>query len=103
MLHRTIKKEEQSRRHVQRRFPPGSFLIDSRGTRMAFIVGWGPTPTITKLRRPWDPFSEERVVTPRGWIAYVIEENRILTVPWERVRDGYNLEEWEALSGEAGS
>ena len=103
MLHHTVKKEEQSRRQVQRRFPPGSFIIDSRGTRMAFVVGWEPTPVETKLRRPWDPWCEEKVVTPRSWVAYVIEGDRILTLPWTSVRDSYNLEEWEGLVGETGA
>ena len=70
---------------------------------MGFIIGWGPTPVETKLRRPWDPFSDEKIVIPRSWIAYIIEDNRILTVPWETVRDSYNIEEWEDLVGETGS
>ena len=100
MLHRTIKKEEQSRRHVQRRFPPGSLVIDSRGTRLALVVGWGPTPVVQ--RRKWST-GELYVAEARSWIAYVIEDNRVLTLPWESMRDSYNLEEWEALTGEASS
>lgn len=99
MKRHTIRPEDQSRRQVQRRFPPGSFIIDSRGTRMGFVVGWGPTPSTL---RP-SVYNPDRMVgQARSWIAYIIEDNRIRTLPWESVRDSYNLEEWEELLGEAG-
>lgn len=94
-MHTDHRHDNDSRRQTQRRFPPGSFIIDSRGSRMAFVVGWGPTPVLERARRPWDPWCDEKVVTPRSWIAYVVEADRVLTLPWENVRDSYNLDEWE--------
>jgi hypothetical protein len=100
MIHHTIRPEDQSRRQVQRRFPPGTFIIDSRGTRMALVIGWGPTQSTL---RPSVINPDRMVGEARSWIAYVVEDCRILTLPWTSVRDSYNLEEWEKLNDEAGA
>jgi hypothetical protein len=99
MRNHTIRPEDQSRRQVQRRFPPGSFIIDSRGTRMALVIGWGPTPVV--VRQNWS--GTTRIVSPRSWVVYIVEDNRVRTLPWESARDSYTLEEWETKWDEAGS
>jgi len=90
----TIRNDMQSRRQVQRRFPPGSFIINHPGDRIALVVGWGPTES-TLRQSITEP--SRMLGRPRSWVAYIIEDNRIKTVMWEVVRDGYTMEEWEAL------
>jgi hypothetical protein len=84
--------DKQSRRQVQRRFPPGSFIIDDSGRYLGFVLGWGPTASTL---RPSIVEPGTVVGDARSWIVYFIKDNRVSTLPWYNVRECYNLEEWE--------
>lgn len=86
---------KQSRRQVQRRFPPGTIVV-SETNRMTMVVGWAPTaPTFNKRTGA--------VISPQNWAVYIIGgDNRLQTVDWEWLERHYtSLEEWEGLPGEA--
>jgi hypothetical protein len=79
----------QSRRQVCRRFPPGAFCISPRGDRMIMIVGWNRTPASYNPRTG-------ALRWPMSWEALAIENERIITIPWESIRESWTIEEWEA-------
>lgn len=77
----------QTRRQVQRRFPPGAFVVFEGTQRLATIVGWCQTPPTYK--------KNGELRTAMGWEAVLIWDCRVINVSWERMRDHWTLEEWE--------
>lgn len=84
-------KPTESRRQVQRRFLPGTFIVSEDG-RMAIVIGWSPTaPAYSK--RTGD------MIQSQGWQVHIIKGDcRLTTVDWSWIRNHWvPLEEWELL------
>lgn len=78
---KNTKRGPESRREVQRRFPPGTMFVNSGGRRIATIVGWAPS------RDGW------RKV--QSWSAIIIRDQRVTVEHWEHMREAMTLDEWE--------
>ena len=76
-----------SRRQVQRRFPPGAFLY--AGGALCVVVGWVPVAPKALA------FSGGRM-SAATWEALLLINERMQTMRWENVRECWTLEEWEA-------
>ncbi len=83
--------KQQSRREVQRRFPPGSFYV--RSDRLFLIVGWAPTPS--GKHGYWHEGTWRVATIASSWVAYVLKDQRLMAEPWEYIRDCKTVEEWE--------
>ena len=95
-MHNESRHENDSRRVTQRRFPPGDFWVSPRGDRACLIIGWAPIPAVERLRRPWDPFSAEKVTDVATWEALILADGpRLEHLRWESIRSGWTLDEWE--------
>ena len=79
-----------SRRQVQRRFPPGAFVINSLGNRMAVVIGWAPVEAVINSKTG-------REVSPITWEALILHDQRLERIPWQKIRDDYNIDEWKSL------
>lgn len=82
--------KSQSRRQVQRRFPPGEFLVSKESNSIiGTIVGWSAiraehNPRTGELRRAQD------------WEVLVLDKkNTLYRRGWWSMQDMMNFEEWE--------
>jgi hypothetical protein len=84
-------RKEISRRELQRRFLPGSFIIDSYDDVMYFIVGWVP------IEATYNRYGE--IKNPKSWKIMLMHNELILFVHWENIRHTkwLTLEERELL------
>jgi len=90
MIH--TNKKSQSRREVQKRFQPGTYVVRDREKDLLLLVGWHQTPE-EKTARGY-------VWRPKGWNALCIHNECLKPINWERLRDFHTLEEWESLNSE---
>lgn len=80
----------QSRRQVQRRFPPGTFFLYDKN-KLGMIVGWAPVAADINPKTGF-------VRSTATWEVLVLKDNsRIVRHRWEWVQDWLTLEEWEQL------
>lgn len=81
---------QQSRRQVQRRFPPGTLFLF--GVHVGTIIGWAP---VAEKRLKQQEDSGDYVI-PSSWEALVLHADvRLNRVSWTQLRDAVTLEEWE--------
>jgi len=80
--------ETQSRRQVQRRFPPGSYAIGESRYALYLIIAWTQLPAVKRL--------DGTIRNASSWEATVVVGNaRIEHLRWESVRGCWTIEEWE--------
>jgi hypothetical protein len=84
VMHKPHQKQSQGmgRREVQRRFPPGSWIVMSlfgQTPPMGMVLGWAQTPEETNPRTG-------ALRRAKGWEALVLVGGNIKKVHWEDVR-----------------
>lgn len=83
-----VLKKVPSRRQVQRRFPPGSFVLNEAGI-IGFVVGWAPVAPDVNPRTGY-------VRSVATWEALLLLSGNVLTRwKWEGLMEQMNLDEWE--------
>ena len=89
-----LQRELQSRRQVQRRFPPGALVVSEwNGKLIGMVIGWAPNRD-----GRWYDREGGRTSKVSTWEALVLTPNsRLEFFNWERIRAQLTLEEWEAL------
>lgn len=81
-----------SRRQVQRRFPPGGWVVIGHDDRLGLVIGWAPTPP-TFVKRSGRP------LVPAGWEALVLFDGRVVRFDWETMSE--NTGAFEELLSDA--
>ncbi len=88
MLNHEHLKKIPSRRQVQRRFSPGTFVIDEAGTIIGFVVGWSSVAPDVNPRTGY-------VRQVASWEALLLTNDVMKRMRWENLSQKMNLDEWE--------
>jgi hypothetical protein len=85
-----------SRRSVQRRFPPGSFVLSEDGI-VGTVVGWSPVAGNNDPR--WMTYIAKNVdydANASSWEALLLTTDSVIVRrPWMSMISLMNLDEWE--------
>lgn len=88
---KTHKPALQSRRQVQRKFPPGTMFVHGHRNLIGTIIGWAP---VAANINPANGY----VRSAASWEVLVLYgESRVERLRWESIREWLTLEEWENL------
>jgi hypothetical protein len=87
-----MQRDKQSRRQVQRRFPPGSFVVSENFNRMiGIIVGW---VSVYRKRYSWNAGEEPSMIAT--WEALILTpDNRLEHWDWGRIGRQLTVDEYE--------
>jgi hypothetical protein len=88
-----------SRRQVQRRFPPGAFGVDNWTCLLFTVVGWMPstaTVWVTDSSRPsrLGPTKARKAEKVASHDAILLKEGVLVNVNWEQMATQWTLTEW---------
>lgn len=79
---------QPSRRDVQRRFPPGTFVADDAGTIVGTVIGWCRTAPVIDKRG--------KIVTAMAWEVIILDRSCCLQrYHWQRMVKRMSIDEWE--------
>lgn len=90
---------KDSRRQVQRRFPPGAFGVDDRTCLLFTVVGWVPSTStvwVTGSGQPSRPGGAQarRAEKVASHDALLLKEGTLVNVNWEQMAAQWTLDEW---------
>lgn len=103
---RNDRHSRDSRREVQRRFPPGAFGVDNQTNSLFTAVGWIPSTTtvwITGSGQPSrGPAQARKAEKVASHDAVVLRDGRVSHVNWESMAAQWTLPEWEGADDVVG-
>lgn len=104
---RNDKHTRDSRRQVQRRFPPGAFGIDNRTCSLFTVVGWIPSTTtvwVTGSGQPSrpGPAAARRAEKVASHDAAILLDGKLVYMNWESMAVEWTLPEWEEAGNDVG-
>ena len=84
--------ERDSRREVQRRFPPGAFGVCKQSNLLFTVVGWSQVPAVIEPNS--GPAAIRKLKEVSSWEVVVLLNNRLIRKSWSAISTDWTLNEW---------
>lgn len=105
---RNDKHAGDSRRQVQRRFPPGAFGVNAKTCLLFTVMGWVPSQTTVWTNgngsgqpSQMGPGAQRRAQKVASHDAVILIDGRLVNMNWESMAVEWTLPEWEEAFADA--